>query len=121
VEGLSESLQYELAPLGIAVKIVEPGTIATNFGGQSFDFSNDPAIGEYQGLVEALSKGVGAMMVQGSTPEQIAEVVFTATTDGTNRLRYAAGEDAVQFLAARQAADDETIFSGIRAQFGIGA
>lgn len=119
VEGLSESLQYELAPLGITVKVVEPGAIATNFAGQSFDFSNDPPISEYQALVEGLWKVMGPMTAQGSSAEQIAEVVYTATTDGTNRLRYAAGEDAVQFLEGRRAADDETIFSGMRKQFGI--
>lgn len=38
VEGLSEALHYELEPLGIRVKIVEPGMIATDFSGRSFDF-----------------------------------------------------------------------------------
>lgn len=31
VEGFSEALSHELAPLGIAVKIIEPGSVATNF------------------------------------------------------------------------------------------
>jgi NAD(P)-dependent dehydrogenase (short-subunit alcohol dehydrogenase family) len=35
VEGLSESLHYELAPL-------EPGGMKTDFGGRSLDLSNDP-------------------------------------------------------------------------------
>ncbi|MEM7070174.1 MAG: SDR family NAD(P)-dependent oxidoreductase [Pseudomonadota bacterium] len=33
VEGLSEALHYELEPLGIKVRIIEPGIIKTNFGG----------------------------------------------------------------------------------------
>lgn len=33
VEGLSEALHYELEPLGIRVRIVEPGMIRTDFGG----------------------------------------------------------------------------------------
>ena len=33
VEGLTESLQYELNPLGIRLKIVEPGGYRTNFAG----------------------------------------------------------------------------------------
>ena len=32
VEGLSESMSYELEPFGIRVVIVEPGVIRTNFG-----------------------------------------------------------------------------------------
>jgi NAD(P)-dependent dehydrogenase (short-subunit alcohol dehydrogenase family) len=44
VEGMSESLKYELAPLGIRVKIVQPGGIKTDFGGRSFEFNNDRAL-----------------------------------------------------------------------------
>lgn len=38
-EGLSESLHFELAPLGVRVKIVEPGAIKTDFMSRSLDFS----------------------------------------------------------------------------------
>ena len=37
VEGLSEALHYELEPLGIRVRIVEPGMIGTDFGGRSYE------------------------------------------------------------------------------------
>ena len=33
VEGISESLHYEMSQIGVKVKIVEPGMIATDFGG----------------------------------------------------------------------------------------
>jgi NAD(P)-dependent dehydrogenase (short-subunit alcohol dehydrogenase family) len=48
VEGLSEALHYELEPLGVRVKIVEPGMIKTDFGGRSFDFQNDESLTDYQ-------------------------------------------------------------------------
>ena len=46
LEGLSESMRYELAPLGIDVVIVEPGPFSTNFFGnivtpQNSEFAND--------------------------------------------------------------------------------
>jgi NAD(P)-dependent dehydrogenase (short-subunit alcohol dehydrogenase family) len=121
VEGLSEALHYELAPLGIRVKILEPGGIKTDFGGRSFDFSNDPALTEYQPLVQAVLGGLGPMMASGSSPELIAETIYAATTDGTDQLRYEAGADAVSLLAARRAADDAAFLGGMRARFGIGA
>ncbi|MDF7814893.1 SDR family oxidoreductase [Hymenobacter sp. YC55] len=121
VEGLSEALHYELSPLGIQVKIIEPGGIKTDFGGRSFDFSNDPQLPEYQPFVEAVLDVLGPMMAAGSSPEHIAEIVYAATTDGTDQLRYEAGEDAVQLLASRRAADDATFFAGIKAQLGLGA
>ena len=58
VEGLSESLHFELLPLGVCVKLIEPGMVRTDFAGRSFDFSNDPALTEYQPTVQALL-GVG--------------------------------------------------------------
>ena len=54
VEGISESLNYEVEAFGGQVKIIEPGMIATDFGGRSFDFSNDGTIAEYQNIVTAL-------------------------------------------------------------------
>ena len=44
VEGFSESVHYELAPLGIKVKIVEPDGVATDFGGRSLDFQHDESL-----------------------------------------------------------------------------
>ena len=119
VEGLSEALHFELAPLGIRVKIIEPGGIKTDFGGRSFDFSNDPKLTEYQPIIQKTLSELGQLAELGSTPEAIAEVVYTATTDETDQLRYEAGPDAKQILANRRAADDATFLAGMKAQFGI--
>ncbi|WP_105385301.1 SDR family oxidoreductase [Neorhizobium alkalisoli] len=119
VEGLSESLQYELAPLGIAVKVIEPGGIKTDFGGRSFDLSNDESLTEYQPLVQSLFGFFGPMMENASEPELVAEVIYGATTDRTDQLRYAAGADAVHLIGNRLAADDATFFGDMKAQFGL--
>ena len=119
VEGLSESLHYELAPLGVRVKIIEPGGIKTDFGGRSLDFSNAPELTEYQPMVQAVISGIGAFMATASAPELIADVIYAATTDGTDQLRYEAGADAAQVLASRRAADDATFLAGMKSQFGL--
>lgn len=121
VEGLSEALHYELSPLGVRVKIIEPGRVKTDFGGRSFDFSNDASLTEYQPLVQALARALGPGSGEGSSPEAVAKVIFTATTDGTDQLRYEATPDAVQLLAQRRAVDDATFFAGMRARFGLAA
>lgn len=119
VEGLSEALHFELAPLGIRVRLVEPGAIATDFGGRSFEFSNDPSLAEYQPLVQSLFAALGPMMANASPPELVAEAIFRATTDTSDQLRYEVGADAVALLASRRAADDAAFLSGIKAQFGL--
>ena len=119
VEGISESLTYELEPLGIKVKVIEPGAIKTDFGTRSMDFNNDESLAEYQGTVGTLMGAMTPMMEHAADPVIVAEVIHEAVTDGTDQLRYAAGEDAKEWLKGRAAVDDETFRAGIKEQFGF--
>lgn len=119
VEGATEALQYELAPLGISLRLIEPGAIRTDFAGRSMAFSNDAALAEYQPLIEAAMGTYGSLMDAGSEPEQIAEVIFKAATDNASTLRYVAGEDAVKMLDERAVTGDDAFFANVRTQFGL--
>ncbi|CAG5071541.1 3-phenylpropionate-dihydrodiol/cinnamic acid-dihydrodiol dehydrogenase [Dyadobacter sp. CECT 9623] len=119
VEGISESLGYEVEEFGGQVKIVEPGAIATDFTGRSLDFSNDESMTEYQPIVGKLLAATQAMFGQASPASVVADVIYEAATDGTDRLRYAAGEDAKAIIAQRQQADDATFTSVIKSLFGL--
>ncbi|GAA6163292.1 SDR family oxidoreductase [Pelagimonas sp. KU-00592-HH] len=121
VEGISEAMHFELEAAGIKTKIVEPGMIATDFGGRSFDFVNDEAMTEYQPVVQALFGAWGSeeMATRASQPIVVAEVIWDAVTDGTNTLRYRAGADAVELLDNRKALDDATFFGGLKQQLGL--
>jgi short-subunit dehydrogenase len=119
VEGLSEALHYELATIGVRVKIVEPGFVSTDFGGRSLDFTNDESLTEYQELVGAFVAAQAPMAAAGDDPAVVAETIYQAATDATDRLRYTAGPYAAEVLAARAAADDSTFIGSIKKQFGI--
>lgn len=119
VEGLSEALHYELATIGVRVKIVEPGFVKTDFAGRSFDFTNDESLTEYQEFVGAFFSAQERRGASGDEPEVVAEVVYQAATDGTDQLRYTAGPYAAELLANRAAADDTTFVGGVKQQFGI--
>lgn len=119
VEGISESLNYEVGQFGGQVKLVEPGMIATDFAGRSFDFNNDETMVEYQKIVGALMSALPAMSQNASPASIVAEVIFKAATDGENQLRYTAGEDAKILLGNRRQYDDATFFDGIKTQFGL--
>ncbi len=120
VEGLSEAASFELAPLGIRVKLVEPGGVKTDFGGRSFDFSNDASLAEYQPMVKAV---LGAMETMDTSshqsPEAVAEVIFAAATDASPRLRYVSGEGARALLASRYPGDEEAFLANFRKSFGL--
>lgn len=119
VEGISESLHYEVEQFGGQVKIVEPGVIATDFGGRSFDFCNDANMPEYQKIVGALMTAMPTMAQNASPASVVAEVIFEAATDGKNQLRYTAGADAKMLMASRQQYDDNTFIGSIKSQFGL--
>ena len=119
VEGISESLNYEVAQFGGQVKIVEPGMIATDFGGRSFDFCTDETMLEYQKIVGALMTAMPTMAQNASPASVVAEVILEAATDGKAQLRYTAGEDAKALISNRQQYDDATFIGGIKSQFGL--
>lgn len=119
VEGLTESLHYELDPLGIQVKLVEPGAIATDFAGRSLDLVNDDSISAYQDIAQKLIEAFAAIGEHASPPSLVAETIWQAATDGSNTLRYVVGEDAKAFIANRNALDDEAFMGGIKQQFGL--
>lgn len=119
VEGISESLNYEVDQFGGQVKIIEPGMIATDFSGRSFDFSNDETMVEYQNIINALMTAMPTMAENASPASVVAEVIFEAATDGKKQLRYTAGEDAKMLIANRQQYDDATFIDGIKSQFGL--
>lgn len=120
VEGISEALSYEMGTIGVRMKIVEPGAIKTDFVDRSMDLVNDESLAEYQGLMQSFSAAMGGdMMANASEPELVAEVIYTAATDGTDQLRYLAGADAEQYMANRDSQDDATFLGGIKQMFGL--
>ena len=121
VEGFSESLRWELAEIGIKVKIVEPGGVATDFGTRSLDMQHNPDLTEYNEFVNHFMASLSNAMDPSSmsSPELIADVIYHAATDKTDTLRYRAGADAEQLLAARDSMTDPEFFGMIKNQFGI--
>jgi len=100
LEGWSESLAFELKPLGIKVKTVSPGGIATNFAGRSLVMTQHPAYEDQMKQVLPVFMDP-ERATSYSTAEQIAEVVWEAANDESEKLRYVAGEDAKAMYARR--------------------
>lgn len=117
VEGISESLHYEMNEIGVKVKIVEPGFIATDFGSRSFDFQAGD-ISDYQPLIGALMKQWQNPNNTVSPPSLVAEVIFNAVIDGKNQLRYRAGDDANFLLDNRKKMSDTDFFEMMNKQLG---
>lgn len=85
MEGLSESLYYELLPFNIRIKLVEPGGIKTRF---KQVFAQHDAYHPDLRAVESRVEQSGGEESSLPEPLSVAEAVFKAATDGTPRLRY---------------------------------
>lgn len=116
LEGWSESLAFELEPFGIKVKTVSPGGIKTDFAGRSLDMSRHEAYDDMVNKVISVFSDPERQK-HSSSPEQIAEVVYEAVTDGKDQLRYVAGKDAKMMYAQRMRLGDETFRKEIKNSF----
>ncbi len=115
MEGLSESLSFELAPLGIKVKILQPGAIGTGF----ID-AMDHHVGEgenvYTPIVQRMMSNFESFASNSSTSESVAEVVYDAVHDESDTMRYLAGPDAVQMFTQRREVGDDAFIQGVGQQ-----
>jgi NAD(P)-dependent dehydrogenase (short-subunit alcohol dehydrogenase family) len=118
VEGLTESIQYELNPFGIRLKIVEPGGYKTEFAGRSLTLFNTDGLDEYQSAFNKFIDMIDNWPMSEDITE-VADVIYEAATDDTEKLRYPVGHDAVQMIAARQQMDDVDFKTMMAAQTGI--
>jgi len=109
LEGWSESLSYELSEVGVGIKTIEPGLVAT-------DIAKGSVIVPHPAYESLMAKFL-ALIEHGenvTTAEQIADVVYGAATDGKDTLRYVCGEDAKNLYAQRLAVGDEAFRAGIK-------
>ncbi len=96
VEGFTESLQYELRPLNILVRLIEPGVIKTDFYGSSLDQNEQHEMqAVYGDLVRRAGKNEARRVEsQGIEPSEVAKTIYQAATSTGRRLRYVVGNDA---------------------------
>jgi NAD(P)-dependent dehydrogenase (short-subunit alcohol dehydrogenase family) len=88
VEGFTESLQYEVAPFNIKLKLIEPGAIKTEFYGRSRAFTKPDYTNEYDAFVkkcEAVNMEAGG---KGASSESVAKIIFKASNDRSTKMRY---------------------------------
>lgn len=119
LEGLTEALSYELRPFGIKLKLVAPGGVKTDFAGRSLTRADPSFDLEYERQVGAFIKAATGRSDGWSEPRVVSEVVYEAVTDGTDKLRYLAGEDAKMMWQTRQSMSDEDWINMMQTNFGI--
>jgi NADP-dependent 3-hydroxy acid dehydrogenase YdfG len=85
VEGISEAMRFELEPLGIRVKIIEPGGIKTNFINHGAAWVDHPAYPQPIALVQKFMAKINDNLPE---PDGVAKAIYRAATDRSQTLRY---------------------------------
>ncbi|MET3981176.1 NAD(P)-dependent dehydrogenase (short-subunit alcohol dehydrogenase family) [Mucilaginibacter sp. UYP25] len=110
VQGLAESLSYDLAQFNIGIKNVAPGGIKSDFM-KAMQVTEDKA---YAATLAKLNESfTDGTLMEFTEAEQIAEVVYQAATDEKDQLTYPAGNDAVRLYAKRLAEGPEAYRIGL--------
>jgi NAD(P)-dependent dehydrogenase (short-subunit alcohol dehydrogenase family) len=123
LEGLSESMSYELEPFGIRVVIIEPGFIRTNIINSST--SAEKALDSkspYFSLTQKVKNHFKSMMENASSsspPEEVAKVILQAITSENPQLRYTVGNDAATIIQARMNMSDNEFKKMIIQNFSL--
>jgi NAD(P)-dependent dehydrogenase (short-subunit alcohol dehydrogenase family) len=108
LEGLSESIRYELNGLGISVILIEPGIIRTNAlknAETTHRVSKSPS--PYADLNERIMKVFGTLMDNSSSPRVVAEAILDAITSNDPEIRYLVGADAESIMKIRKSTSDK--------------
>jgi len=106
LEGLSESLRFELAPFGVNVVIIEPGVIKTNFMKNMRMAEKSESDTVYKDITDKVVSGVKMMAEMGTHPKEVADTIVKAVKDEKPLPRYIVGNDASMFLEAKKSKTD---------------
>ena len=85
IEGISEAMRYELKPLGIRMKIIEPGGIKTNFINGGATWATHP---DYQEPIDRVQRFMHKINDSLPGSDGVAKAIYRAATDRSGRLRY---------------------------------
>lgn len=103
IEGFTGSLAHELGAFGVKAKLVEPGYAPTT----RFAINTDIPVTDL--IPEAYASYAGPIFATFANPalttqeSDVAEAVWLAATDNSDRLSYPAGADAVALAQAKVA------------------
>ena len=108
IQGLSESLRYELEPFGIDVSLIEPGIIRPS------TFTNLIVVAQrakrlsspYSDITRKLTNDIGRMPELGSLPVEVASTVLKAIQSKPILPRYLVGNDAAMITELRKSMSD---------------
>jgi short-subunit dehydrogenase len=124
LEGLSESIQYEVEPFGIKIILIEPGSIGSNFWknlkmaakASGLDNNDNSPYRQLSNNILDTFKQIEQNTIH---PSEVAKVILQAVTSDNPDFRYVVRKDAAMILEARRTMYDREFQDLIRKQFNV--
>jgi NAD(P)-dependent dehydrogenase (short-subunit alcohol dehydrogenase family) len=115
LEGLSESMAYELEPFGIKVVLVEPGVIRTNFGSSMIlaKRAQNPS-SPYSQMMQRMGASLEQLQKNASDPDLVANIVLQAAISQNPELRYLAGKDVEAWVEIKRKLSDAEFINSMK-------
>ncbi|VFJ13604.1 Uncharacterized oxidoreductase YusZ [Candidatus Nitrosocosmicus franklandus] len=122
LEGLSESMSYELEPFGIRMILIEPGFIKTNIMNSSVLAKK--ALDQkspYYSMTQKIKNYFESMVnnPEASPPEAVAKVILEAINSDHMQLRFTVGNDASAIINAKRKMSDLDFTNLIKQQLKL--
>ena len=121
VEGITDSLRYELKDFNIRVHSIMPGFFDTNFARDNLvtntkTFEEDSA---YAGLVSTLAPTIVGQINEGNSTEEVSEMILEIIENENFPARKTAGDKAKKFIPMKKELSDEDFERRVRAYYDL--
>ncbi|TWX68808.1 SDR family oxidoreductase [Colwellia demingiae] len=121
VEGITDSLRYELKPFNIRVHSIMPGFFNTNFAKGNLVL-NDATVDEnspYSELASNLLPDILAQINGGNEAKEAAALIVKTIEDDASPARSTVGDKASKFIAMRRELSDEDFERRVREYYNL--
>jgi short-subunit dehydrogenase len=125
LEGLSESIQYELESFGINIILIEPGAVGTNFwknwkmAAKTSDPNDKNNDSLYKQIENSMLESFKQMEQNAIHPSEVAKVILQAVIADNPDFRYVVGKDAATILETRRNISDREFRELFKKQFSL--
>jgi short-subunit dehydrogenase len=122
MEGITDSLRYELAPFNIRVHSIMPGFFDTNFARENLVINNttfSPS-SPYNKIVSTLAPTIIKEINHGNNAQEIATLIYEIILDKTFKARVTAGEKAQKFIPMKKELSDEDFERRVKEYYNLG-
>ena len=121
VEGITDSLRYELAPFNIRVHSIMPGFFDTNFARTNLKTNTETfeKNSPYATLVSTLAPQIIEQINHGNSPKEVAQTILNIIENKNSKARVPVGEKAKKFIPMKRELSDEEFEMRVKEYYGI--